>query len=73
MVLIAKIEISLNSICSLSLFHTEHGWAHGSITVYSVVHGLTGTSIELQPCLGMSWYVLDSNVARLCTNKAHIY
>ncbi|KAJ8320738.1 hypothetical protein KUTeg_002325 [Tegillarca granosa] len=32
--------------------------------VYSVIHGLTGTSIELKPCLGMSWYDLDSNVAR---------
>ena len=52
---------------------TEHGWAHGSNTVYSVIHGLTGTSIELQPCLGMSWYDLDSNVARVCTNKARIY
>ena len=43
---------------------TKHGWAHGSNTVYSVIDGLTGTSIELQPCLGMSWYDLDSNVAR---------
>jgi hypothetical protein len=57
----------------LSLSHTEHGWAHGSNTVYSVIHGLTGTSIELQPCLGMSWYDLDSNVARVCTNKARVY
>ena len=39
--------------------------------VYSVIHVLTGMSIELQPCLGMSWY--DSNVARVCTNKARIY
>ena len=29
----------------LSLSHTEHGWAHGSSTVYSIIHGLTGTSI----------------------------
>ena len=58
---------------SLSLSHTEHGWAHGSNTVYSIIHGLTGTSIELQPCLGRSWYDLDSNVARVCTNKAWIY
>ena len=58
---------------NLRLSHTEHGWAHGSNTVYSVIHGLTGTSIELQPCLGMSWYDLDSNVARVCTNKARIY
>lgn len=57
----------------LSLPHTEHGWAHGSNTVYSVIHGLTCTSIELQSCLGMSWYDLDSNVARVCTNKARIY
>lgn len=57
----------------LSLSHTEHGWTHGSNTVYSVIHGLTGTSIELQPYLGMSWYDLDSNVARECTNKARIY
>ena len=42
-------------------------------TIYSVIHGLAGTSIELQPCLGMSWYDLDSNVARVCTNKARIY
>ena len=42
-------------------------------TVYSVIHGLTGTSIELQPCLGMSWYDLDSNVARVWRNKARIY
>ena len=41
---------------NLSLSHTEHGWAHGSDTVYSVIHGSTGTSIELQPCLGMCWY-----------------
>ena len=41
--------------------------------VYSVIHGLTCTSIELQPCLGMSWYDLDSNVAQVCTNKAWIY
>ena len=43
--------------------------------VYSVIHRLTGTSIELQPCLGMSWYDLDSNsnVARVCTIKARIY
>ena len=39
----------------------------------SVIHGLTGTSIELQPCLGMSWYDLDSNAARVYTNKARIY
>ena len=39
-------------------------------TVYSVIHGLTGMSIELQTCLGMSWYNLDSNVARVCTKKA---
>ena len=57
----------------LSLSHTEYDWAHGSNTVYSVIHGLTGTSIELQPCLGMTWYDLDSNVARVCTNKARIY
>ena len=56
----------------LRLSDTEHGWAHGSNTEYSVIHGLTGTSIELQPCLGMSWYDLDSNVARVCTNKARI-
>ena len=37
----------------LSLSHTEHGWAHSSNTVYSVIHGLTGTSIELQPSLWM--------------------
>ena len=57
----------------LSLSHTEHGWAHVSNMVYSVIHGLTGTSIELKPCLGMSWYDLDSNVARVCTNNARIY
>ena len=57
----------------LRLSHTEHGWTHGSNTEYSVIHGLTGTSIELQPCLGVSWYDLDSNVARVCTNKARIY
>ena len=50
--------------------YTEHGWAHGSNTVYSVKHGVTGTSIEPQPCLGMSRYDLDSNVARVCANKA---
>ena len=58
---------------TLSLSDTELGWAHGSNTVYLVIHGLTGTSIELQPCIGMSWYDLDSNVARVCTNKARIY
>ena len=50
--------------------HTEHGWAHGSNTVYSVIHGLTGTSIELQP---YRWYDLDSNVARVSMNKARTY
>ena len=60
-------------MCILSLSDTEHGWEHGSYTVYSVMHGLTDMSIELQPCLGMSWYNLDSNVAQLCTNKARIY
>ena len=55
---------------ALRLSHTEHCWAHGSSTVYSVIHGLTGTSIELQPCLR---YDLDSNVARVSTNKARIY
>ena len=58
---------------TFSLSHIEHGWAHGSNTVYLVIHGLTGTSNELQPCLGMSWYDLDPNVARVCTNKARIY
>ena len=57
----------------LSMSDTEHGWTHGSNTVYSVIHGLTGTSIELQPCLGRSWYDLNSNVALVCTNKAQIY
>ena len=52
---------------------TERGWAHGSNTVYSVKHGLTGTSSELQPCLGVSWYDLDSNVALVCMNKVRIY
>ena len=59
--------------CILSLSDTENGWAHGSNTVYSVIHGLIGTNIEFQLCLGMSWYDLDSNVARVCTNKAQIY
>ena len=62
-------EITYN----LSLSDTEHGWAHGSYTVYPVIHRFTCTSIELQPCLGMSWYDLDSNAARLCMNKARIY
>ena len=57
----------------LSLSDTEHVWAHGSNTVHLVIHGLTGTSIELQLCLGMSRSDLDSNVAQLCTNKARIY
>ena len=30
-------------------------------------------SIELQPCLGMSWYDFDLNVERVCSNKARIY
>ena len=58
---------------ALSLSDTEHGWAHSSNAVYLVIHRLTGTSIELQPCIGMSWYDLNSNVARVCTNKAQIY
>ena len=37
------------------------------------MHGLTGTSIGFQSCLGISWYELDSNVARVCTNKARTY
>ena len=52
---------------------TEHGWAHGSNTVYSVIHGLTGTGIELHPCLGISLYDLDSKLIRVCTKKARIY
>ena len=58
---------------ALSLSHAEYSWAHCSNTVYSVIHGLIGTNIELQPCLWMSLYDLDSNVARVCTNKARIY
>ena len=57
----------------LSLSDTEHGLVHGSNTVYSVIHGLTGTSIELQLSLGMIGYDLDSKVAQVCTNKAQIY
>ena len=34
---------------TLRLSHTKHVWAHGSHTVNSVIHGLTGTSIGLQP------------------------
>jgi hypothetical protein len=68
-----KHELLSESSPCLSLSHTEHGWAHGSNTVYSVIHGLIGTSIELQPCLGMSWYDLDSNAAQVCTNKARVY
>ena len=66
-------NIYILSVVAISLSDTENGWAHGSNTVYSVIHGLTGTSIELQPCLGMSWYDIDSNVTRVCTNKARIY
>ena len=74
MQLTSGLSILINGFKSLlSLSDTEHGWAHGSNTVYSVIYGLTGTSIELQPCLGMSWYDLDSNVARVCRNKAWIY
>ena len=55
----------------LTLSHTEHGWAHSSNTVYSVIQGLTGTSIELQPCLGMRWYTGSSKVCHslnmICT------
>ena len=79
----SKFKVHLQICCSpkpllqiqLSLSDTEHCWAHGSNTVYSVihVHGLTGTSIKLQLCLGMSWYDLKENVARVCTNKARIY
>jgi hypothetical protein len=58
---------------SLSSSHTEHGWAHGFHMVNSVIHGLTGTSLELQPCLGISWYEVNSNLARVCMNKARIY
>ena len=68
-----KVKNSGAFLPAISLSDTEHGWAHGSSTVYWVMHGLTGTSIELQPCLGMSWYDLDSNVARVCMNKARIY
>ena len=46
---------------------------NGSNTVYSFIYGLTGTSIKLQSCLRISWYDLDSNVARVCTNKARTY
>jgi hypothetical protein len=68
--LIVNLNFALHLTPGLSLSQTEHGWAHSSNTVYSVIQGLTGTSIEIQPCLGMSWYDLDSNVARVCTNKA---
>ena len=66
-------NVYILNVAALSLSDTEHGWPHGSNTVYSVLHGLTDTSIELKPCLGMSWYDLDSNVARISTNKARIY
>ena len=69
----AYVADRISRVFCVSLSDTEHCWAHGSNTVYSVIQGLTGTSIELQPCLGMSWYDLDSNVARVCTNKARIY
>ena len=61
------------ALLKLKVSPTKHGWAHGFNTVYSVIHGLSGTSFELQPCLGMSWYDLDSNVARVCTDKERIY
>ena len=73
---IGPVESRFNTVCAGSPryryrpSHTEHGWAHGSNTVYLVMHGLTGTSIELQPCLRMSLYDLDSNEARVSTNKA---
>ena len=35
----------MNSLLSLS--DTEHGWAHGSNGVYSVIHGVTDMNIEL--------------------------
>ena len=38
--------------CFNSLSDTEHGWAHGSNRVYTYIHGLTGTSIELQLAWG---------------------
>ena len=36
----------------LSLSDTEHGWAHGSNRVYSVIRGFTGWSIDLQTVPG---------------------
>jgi len=39
--------------CAESLSNTKHCWAHGSHTVYLVIHGLTGTRIRLEPSLGV--------------------
>ena len=47
-----KIYVSFWKKFTLSLSYTKHGWAHGSHTVYSVIHGITGTSIGLQPHIG---------------------
>ena len=46
----APIGASVFKFCvhlQVSLSHTEHGWAHGSNMLYSVIHGLTGTAIPL--------------------------
>ena len=64
---------SVMSLYCYCLSDTEHGWAHGSNTVYSVIHRLTGTRIELQPCLGMSWYDLDLNVAGVYDQSTDIH
>jgi len=52
-----------------SLSQTEHGWAHGTHSVYSVIHGMSGTSIGFQPCLGVRWNDLHSTVTQVRTLK----
>ena len=47
--------------------------SHEDVSFNIICLNLLVDIIELQPCLGMSWYDLDSNVARVCTNKARIY
>ena len=65
---------SLTVLYGLTQSHTVcHGVVRSIIRLYTDMAPVSDTSIELQPCPGMSWYNLDSNVAQVCTNKAWIY
>jgi len=68
-----SLQLYLDDECCLNAFCVPpEMYACLTQNTVAVIQGLTGTSIGLQPCLGISWYKLDSNIARVYTNKARI-